>query len=201
MATSSRSSPISRDGFEKACRYLDTDRPVTAATPLVPSHVCHAVIDALSEPVVAIGEERGMKAIVALLAAYPSAVLKTRSDSEGVDLKTYQRRMAKVFALYGEQDCAAVIRPGTGLPSRLQFLPTEAELKAALDAEVQRRARVLAYARIHLQEAKRRSEEAQREAVLAAERAAMTPEQRAERVREITARLKVQNMDGGEAAA
>lgn len=188
-ATSKPCLPISKLGFENSCRYLSVDRVITARGMLLPVHSCQAVIDVLTIEAPPIGEDRGKLAISVMLTAYPNAMLKFRSDGEAVDLKAYARRMAKVMALYGEADCAAVVRPGTGLPSRLAFLPTEAELTAALVAEVSRRGLIVANARAHIREAARRAAEQEEDARIEAERRSMTPEQRKARADAIVARL------------
>lgn len=196
-ATSQRSLAISREGFDRACRHLDTERPVTGQTGLVPAEVCDQVIAAMSVVQPPIGAERGALAVASLLTAYPSGVLKQRSDGEMLDLKAYRNRMAKVFALYCEADCAAVLKAGSGLPSRLAFLPTEKELKSALDDEMARRGRIIYTAKAHKKEAERRAELAR----IDLERASMTPEERKARADAIRARLVVQTMDSSEGAA
>ncbi|MEQ1524632.1 MAG: hypothetical protein ABL936_25505, partial [Aestuariivirga sp.] len=188
-------------GFDNACRYLSTERPITGQLSLVPVKSCQAVIEAMSVAMPPIGEERGRAAVAAMLTAYPNAVLKQRSSGEVDDLKAYQRRMAKVMAMYCEQDCAAVIRPGTGLPSRLAFLPTEKELKDALEAEAFRRALIVFNAKAHVREGVRRAAEAEHDAKIEAERRSMTPEQRAARADAIVARLKINTMSGSNEAA
>lgn len=91
-----------------------------------------------------------------LLGLYPSRDLN--------DPEIYAKAMTSLLAAYPRDFVKRVCNPVTGLPSRLKFIPTLAEVREALDAEALRRARIAANARYVLDQAAKRAAEAEEEA-------------------------------------
>jgi hypothetical protein len=102
---------------------------------------------------------------------------------------TFAAGMAANFAAFPRNIVKRVCDPVVGLPSRLKFLPTIADVRDALDAERVKRDRIIGNATWIIREAKRQADEAAHDAKIAAERAAMTPEEREARANAIRSRL------------
>lgn len=105
------------------------------------------------------------------------------------DPNTFAAGMAANFSAFPRDIVKRVCDPVKGLPSRLKFLPTIADVREALEAERVKRDRIIGNATWVVREAKRRAEEAAHDARIEAERASMTPEQRKARADAIRARL------------
>jgi hypothetical protein len=195
-ASLNNSLAISDAGIHKALRYLATDSKPMAHTPLVPAHVCDAVIARYSETPPAMGPERARLATLNLLAGYPYA-FKTKDGEDGAQSKeklAYMRTIAAVFAQFPERVAVEANDPVNGLPGRLKFLPTAAELTEALTALVTRDRAYAVVAQWHKVEGERRAVEAMLDAQIAAERN-KTPEERAALVHRIRNSLPSMNED------
>lgn len=88
----------------------------------------------------------------------------------------YVQSVTAVLAAYPHDFVRRVVDPVTGLPSRLKFIPTIAEIKAALDAESARRQRIAANARYLVEQDEQRRADAEDRRYWEAERAKRTPE-------------------------
>lgn len=99
------------------------------------------------------------------------------------DARTYIAAMTALMAAFPRDFVKRVCNPVTGLPSRLKFLPTLAEVREALDAEANRRKRIEANARYVLDLAAKRAAEAEEAARFAAQRP--IAEKRAMQVQEL----------------
>ncbi|MEN6302285.1 MAG: hypothetical protein ABFD96_06130 [Armatimonadia bacterium] len=99
------------------------------------------------------------------------------------DARTYVSGMTAVMAAYPRDLVKRICHPVTGLPARLKWLPTIADVNEALTAELDRRKRIAANARTVLdQDAKRRAEA---EEARAFSQLRPPPEERARRVQEL----------------
>lgn len=96
------------------------------------------------------------------------------------DAQTYVNGVTALLCAYPADFVKRVCDPVTGLPSRLKWLPTLADIREALDAEKSRRDRILANAAYVIAEAARRKREAEDDAKWASERP--TSEERAKQV-------------------
>jgi hypothetical protein len=99
------------------------------------------------------------------------------------DARTYISGMTAIMASFPSDFAKRVCDPVNGIPSRLKFLPTLAEVKEALTAEDKRRVRIAANARYVIEQAEKRAAEAEEARRWEAERPAA--EERFKRVQEI----------------
>jgi predicted DNA-binding WGR domain protein len=95
------------------------------------------------------------------------------------DPKVYASGVTALLAAYPLEFVRRVCNPVTGLPSRLKWLPTLAEIREALDAEQTRRGRIGANAKYILEMARRAEENAE------FERNRLPAEERKRRVQEL----------------
>lgn len=77
---------------------------------------------------------------------------------EVVDAKRYVAGMTALMAAYPLDFVRRVTNPVTGLPSRLKYLPTLADVREALEVERARRDRIVANARYVIEETQRRKQ-------------------------------------------
>lgn len=110
-------------------------------------------------------------AVMQLIGSYPAR--------EVTDAKTLTKGVKALFGAYPFYAVQRVINPVTGLPSRLKFFPTLAEIREALDAEMIRRGRIARNCK-HIIDAEAKAIE-DREF----ERNRLPAEERARRVKEI----------------
>jgi len=103
------------------------------------------------------------------------------------DPKTYVAGMTALMATFPPDLVRRVCDPATGLPSRLKFLPTLADVRDALDQELDRRNRIIANARWVIAEGQRRRQEAQAEAEFLKNR--KSAEERAQTVAQVISNL------------
>lgn len=89
----------------------------------------------------------------ALLGLYPARQVH--------DAETYSRGVVAVFMASELDFVRRVVDPVTGLPSRMKFLPTMAEINEAISAERTRRSQIRATAAWMLREHDRRKAEAE----------------------------------------
>jgi hypothetical protein len=116
-------------------------------------------------------------------AGYAARLVNFYPAREVHDARTYIIGITALMAAYPRDFVKRVCNPVTGLPSRLKFLPTIAEVREALDAEATRRTRIAANARYVLQQAEKRAADAEEARRWEAERPAA--EERSKRVQEI----------------
>lgn len=176
----------------RAENTLSSTRPVTEITTLVLPVVCDRVLEALHVEAPEIGKERAPKAVALLLAGYPQAALRTRDAGQDFDFKAYCRVISKVVAKFPEYAVLGMIERK---PWDHPHLPSEPEIKGALQDEVTRRAVIINNAKAHKREAHRRQQEADEESRLAADRARLTPEERKARADALVARMKAAAVD------
>jgi hypothetical protein len=93
-----------------------------------------------------------------------------------------------MLAAYPKDFVKRVCNPVTGLPSRLKFLPTVADLHEALEAEKTRRDRIAAAAKYVIQQDEKRRNEAREAAAFEANRPSL--DERARKVKELLAQLR-----------
>jgi len=105
--------------------------------------------------------------------------------------KLYVVGMSALFTAYPADLVKRVCDPVRGLPGRLKWLPTIADAKEALDAEVSRRMRIEANAKWVTIEADRLAEEARTEEEWNKKYGGLTEEQRKAKV---DALLRVRNL-------
>jgi hypothetical protein len=165
--------------LQDAARRLDTDsvtglhRVVTVAEA---EHVLSGMIGR-DEPC---GPESGLFMARNLIGLYPAR--------EVGDAKAYAAGMTALLAAHPIDFVRRVCDPVRGLPSRLKWLPTLADVNEAIEAERKRRDRIAANARHVIAEAERAKAKAEQEAELQASRG--SEEDRAQQVREAMACLK-----------
>lgn len=195
--TSPQSSVRWRDKPEyitKAETVLARPGPVNEITRLVDAAVCDAVLEFNLGETPEIGKERSAVAVAALLSGYPQATVRNRSEGQELDLAAYSKTIARTIAKFPEYAVAGMI---DRKPWGHAFLPTEPEIKAALQDEVTRRAVVISNAKAHKREHKRRADQAAEDARIAAGRGSTE----AERKLQISAILaKFNRMDDGAGA-
>lgn len=141
-----------------------------------------AVLEAVSSKSVACDPVTASDYANRLMGFYPAREVN--------DPVTFAAGMAANFAALPRNIVKRVCDPVKGLPSRLKFLPTIADVREALDAERVKRDRIIGNATWVIREAKRQADEAAHDAKIVAERASMTTEERAARANAIRARLK-----------
>lgn len=192
LAATSPSSPAQADKgvIRRAEKYLENTAPVTEITRLLPPDVCDAVLGALCAETPEIGPERAPKAVGLLLAGYPQAVLRKRNSDEIFDMEAYSRTLARTVAKFPEFAVMGMIdRKPWGHP----HLPSEPEIRAAMQDEVCRRAGIIFNAKAHKREHERREKKRAEDARIAAGRGA-TEDDRRLQVSAILA--KFNRMDG-----
>lgn len=191
--TSQQSSVRWRDKPEyvaKAEAVLARPGPVNEITRLVPVAVCDAVLEHNLGETPEIGKERSAVAVAALLSGYPQATVRNRSEGQEMDLAAYSKTIARTIAKFPEYAVAGMI---DRKPWGHAFLPTEPEVRDALQDEVSRRAVIISNAKAHKKEARRRELEQQEEARIAAGRGATEAERKLQ-IQNILA--KFNRMDG-----
>lgn len=176
----------------KAENTLASTRPVTEITALVLPAVCDRVLESLHVEAPEIGKERAPGAVAALMAGYPQAALRTRDAGQDFDFRAYCRAIAKTVAKFPEYAVVGMIERK---PWDHPHLPSEPEIRAALQDEVTRRAVIISNAKAHKREHHRRQQVAADEARLAADRARLTPEERKARADALVSRLKAVAVD------
>lgn len=117
-------------------------------------------------------------AVTRLMGFYPAREVR--------DPKTFAAGMTALMATFPLDLVKRCIDPVEGLPSKLKWLPTLADVREFLDTERDRRARILGNARWTVQEAERRAKEAEEERRFEANRP--SAEERARKVRELLGR-------------
>lgn len=158
-------------------------------TSLISSADAQAVLDALPKDAGLTPPDMAVSFAQTLLGFYPTREVN--------DAKTYVTALATVFGSFPPSICKRILHPVEGLPSRLKFLPTVADLVEALKAEQTRREMI-------------RRNAARTIAMNARAREPwnppddwpeLTPEQKAERSRrldELKANLRLKNMQEAE---
>lgn len=135
-----------------------TPRPLDGYTSLIPADDCRHVLEAIYNDAVPATLEDAARLARRLVESYPA-----RAVADG---KTYATVMAACFAEFPVSIGKRVVHPVHGLPGRLKFLPTVAEVVEALKAEQTRRDTIAATAGWMLAERKRREGEREYEASL-----------------------------------
>lgn len=117
-----------------------------------------AVVDYAAQPMEMTQPVKASEMARMLLGFYPAR--------EVHDANVYAAGMSAMLAAFPLRFVKNVCDPVNGLPSKLKWLPTLAEVRAALDAEKAKRDRVVANAMWVLREAKEKAEKenAEREA-------------------------------------
>ena len=119
----------------------------------------------------------------AVAATYARTLLGLYPARDLNDPETYAKAMTALMAAYPKDFLKRVCDPVTGLPSKLKFLPTLADVREALDLEASRRAKIIANARYVLDQAAKARAEAEEEARFKAQHP--TAEERARQVQEL----------------
>lgn len=192
--TSSTLLPSKPEYIAKAEAVLARPAPVNEITRLVPAAVCDAVLERLHGDAPEIGKDRSLAAVQSLLAGYPQAALRNRDEGQAADFNAYARTIARTLAKFPEY---AVLGMMERKPWGHAFLPTEPEVRDALQDEVSRRAIIISNAKAHKKEARRRELEQQEEARIAAGRGATEAERKLQ-IQNILA--KFNRMDEGQSA-
>jgi len=156
----------------KAIAILNFDKPIEI-TPLLPRWVALQLIERYSGPFAPMTQQNASRATVTLLSGYPYAFKGNETEKTA-----YMRRIEGVFALFPEWAGAAVVAVGRGLASTSTFLPNEAELTSALEAQVTKARSYAVKAQWHIDEAARR----EKQAMLDAECEKLAPDAKAELV-------------------
>lgn len=157
-----------------AIRALETDDWRSAARSVTPAEA-QAVLDA--------AEGHDALCPAAEAAQFAGSLVSYYPAREVNDARAYISAMTALMAAFPRDFVKRVCNPVTGLPSRLKFLPTLADVREALDAEATRRTRIIANARYVIEQAAKRAAEAEEEARFAAQHPG-APE-RARRVQEL----------------
>jgi hypothetical protein len=116
-------------------------------------------------------------------AGYAGQLINFYPAREVHDAKTYISGITALMAAYPLDFVRRVCSPVTGLPSKLKFLPTIAEIREALDAEATRRSRIAANARYVLDQHAKAQKQAKEDEQWNSMRP--TPEERAKAVSEL----------------
>ena len=119
---------------------------------LLPVAACQAVIDAGARAAAPTQPEAATDMAQAILGVY-------RKDDVN-DPQVYVRALAGLLGSYPFAVSRKVAHPYEGLPSRLKFLPSIAEVREALDAEDRRQRGLVALARWMIQEREKRAADA-----------------------------------------
>jgi hypothetical protein len=179
--SSTNSLTVSDAGIDKALRYLGSERP-TKHTPLLPLHVCDAVIARHSDIGSPMSDEDARKSTLILLAGYPGAF-----SADPTERLAYMEKINGVFCKYPAWAVAKVVEPGFRIGENPSFKPNDKEVAAALDGVVNEYRAYAVRAKWHKEELLRRATEAAEDARLEAERRSMTPEARKARMEAILA--------------
>lgn len=123
--------------LKDAFRWLDTDE-TTGLSRLVTPSQAQEVISAMIGRDEPCGVKQGEQAARMLMGFYPAREVN--------DPAAFARGMTAMMAAYPLDFVRRVVDPVNGLPSRLKWLPTLADVKAALEQERARRARIWANA-------------------------------------------------------
>lgn len=167
---------------------------MTEITRLVSQDVCDAILERYAAPVAEIGQDRARAAVATLLAGYPQATLKSRSSDDVFDMQAYSRTLARTIAKFPEFAVMGMIdRKPWGHP----HLPSEPEIRAAMQDEVCRRAVIISNAKAHKREHERRERQRAEDARIAAGRGATEDDRRLQ----VSAILAKFNRMDGEASA
>lgn len=178
--------PTSRQLSQTVIRLLDVEDPRTVGRTVTAAEA-QAVLDGMAGRDAPCTPSEAATAVGQLLGLYPGR--------EITDARTYAQGLTAMLAAYPRDFVKRVCNPVTGLPSRLKFLPTLADLREALDAERLRRDRIAASARWVVAQAERQRKEAEEAAAFEAGRP--TAEDRAKRVQELIGSLrKSAELDG-----
>lgn len=182
--------PSKPEYVAKAEAALAKPGPVNEVTRLVPAAVCDAVLERLMVETPEIGRERASQAVALLLSGYPQATLRTRDEGQAFDFQAYAKTIGKTISKFPEYAIMGMVeRKPWGHP----HLPSEPEVKTALQDEVTRRAIIISNAKAHKKEARRREQERQEEERIAAGRGATEAERKLQ-IQNILA--KFNRMDG-----
>lgn len=149
---------VSQTGIDKALRHLASDHRPTSHTPLLPPHVCDAVIARHSDVGKPISEVDARKAALALLAGYPGAF--TADPGERLP---YMEKIKATFCLYPAWAVAKVVAPGFRFDGNASFRPNDKEIAQALDRIVAEHRAYAVKARWHKEEGHHRAREAEAE--------------------------------------
>ena len=174
-------SPASETNLQAAVRWLDSDTE-TGLDRVVTVAMAADVLVSITARDGASGVEEGERAARMLMGFYPAREVN--------DAVIFVRGMTAMMAAYPVDFVRRVIDPVNGLPSRLKWLPTLADVKAALEAEKARRNRIAANARYVLDLDRQRQAKAADDARWEAERARLTPEQRKQLAEGLVAQIK-----------
>jgi hypothetical protein len=160
-------------------RLLDVDDPRTIGR-AVTAYEARTVLEGMEGRDVLCTPSEAAEAVGRLLGLYPGR--------EITDPRTYTQGLTAMLAAYPKDFVKRVCNPVTGLPSRLKFLPTVADLHEALEAEKTRRDRIAAAAKYVIQQDEKRRKEAREAAAFEANRPSL--DERARKVKELLAQLR-----------
>lgn len=140
---------------------------------------CAALVAASQAPLALATPVEATDSAKQLLGFYPAREVN--------DAQAYAMGISALFSAYPAKFVKAVCHPVTGLPSRLKWLPTLAEIKDALDGEKSRRERIIANAMWVVRVAGEKRRESELNAQIAAGR--KTETERAEQVKKLLGRF------------
>ena len=171
---------VSREGLLKARAILEDSKPIEIVQ-LLPVWVCQDMISRYKGPFQAMGEGPAKQATLTLLSGKPYAF----KGDEGQKM-AYMRRVEQVFALYPEWAAVAVTKAGAIVSALPQFLPSDTEIAAALEAEVSRVRSYAVKAQWHVDEGIRRAKQQELDSACSK----LSPEAKAALVSKAFARIK-----------
>lgn len=137
---------------------------------LVPIDRCYRLLSALDGAIEPCNKRDAVMFATTLVGLYPAREVN--------NAPVYIAGLQTLFEAYPRRFVRRVVDVVHGLPSKSKWLPTPAEVKEALEAEVLKRNNVVARARWTIAEFRRREDEAKREESYNA-----TPEQKAAAVK------------------
>ena len=164
-------SQMSSRTFKAAIQALEHDDWHTAARSVTPAE---------ATAVLAEMEGRDTRCTDDEAVAFAGQLVNFYPAREVHDARTYIAGLSAVMAAYPRDFVKRVCSPISGIPGRLKFLPTIAEVQDALIAEAERRKRIAANARYVLELEARRKEQAEEDARWTGQRP--TAEERARQV-------------------
>jgi hypothetical protein len=179
---------LSENGLRKARLILDNEATVTARTPLLPARVCEAVIAALTASFPRCSQSQATTFTAKLISRYPDMALKDLGFERSKSFKVYGLQVFEAFAAFSSAVCEAALAVPDGALAELTYTPKIPEIIKALKREQERLDRIVANAKTHMAEARRREKSRREEAEF--EHKYPSPERRRQQVTALLGGLK-----------
>lgn len=172
-------SPPSSNTLAKLAKVLDADDFRALPAKVTPTEA-GLVLSEIA------GRDQNCPALEA--AAFAEQLVGLYPAREVVNAKVFSAGLSALMAAFPRDMVKRVCDPVAGLPSRLKFFPSLADVREALDAEKTRRDRIAANARYVIAEHERLKAKAEQDAAF--ERSRPSPEDRARQVDELVRKTR-----------